>query len=54
MGIEKFIVCRLNNRPAAMSTVCLLMQIAGNDSTGFKDNIFLNVLFKLLNWRQLI
>lgn len=54
MGIEKFVVSRLNNRPAAMSTVSLLMQIAGNDSTGFKDNIFLNVLFKLLNWRQVL
>jgi len=54
MCIEQFVVCRLNNRPAAMSTVCLLMQIAGNNSTGFKYNIFLNVLLDLLNWRQIL
>jgi hypothetical protein len=37
MGIEKFVVCRLDNRPAAMSTVCLFMQIAANNSTRRKD-----------------
>ena len=45
MGIEKFVVCRLNNSPAAISTVCLIMQIAGNNSNIEIDiNEYLSVL----------